>query len=98
VRVSGEATIDPRTAASGAPLPAGEWELLAVVNILGFTHTTRARRGPRRAPVVVTSTGSGLGTDPGTKLAKPPAPPPSVARRVAGRLRWLRRKVSGASG
>jgi hypothetical protein len=98
VRVSGEATIDPATAAAGASLPAGDWELLAVVNVLGFTHTTKIRRGKRRSPVVFTSTGGALADDSGTKKEKPPAPPPSVAKRVAGRARWLRRKLSRTAG
>ena len=98
VRVSGEATIDPASAAAGAPLPAGDWELLAVVNVLGFTHTTKIRRGKRRAPVVFTSTGGALADDSGTKKETPPAPPPSLPRRVAGRARWLRRKLSRTAG
>jgi hypothetical protein len=39
-----------------------------------------------------------LASDAGTKTAKPPAPPPSFGKRVAGRVRWLRRKVSRTAG
>jgi glycosyltransferase involved in cell wall biosynthesis len=93
-QLSGEATIDPRTAAAGSPLPAGEWELLAVVNLLGFTNTTKVRRGRRRVPVTVTSTAGALAADPNSPKPKPPAPPPSLAKRIAGRARWLKRRVS----
>jgi glycosyltransferase involved in cell wall biosynthesis len=94
-QLSGEAVIDPRTAAAGSPLPAGEWEVLAVVNLLGFTHTSKVRRGKRRAPIIVGSTGDGLVDDPQTKK---PKPPPTLRRRLAARARWLGRLVRRGTG
>jgi hypothetical protein len=92
-RLTGEAVLDPRVAAAGSPLPAGEWEVLAVVNVLGFTHTTRVRRGKRRGALTVTSTADGgLARDPGVWL---PDAPPSLGRRAAGRVRAVGRRLSG---
>ena len=50
--------IDPATAAAGEPLPAGEWELRAVVHVAGFSHARALRRNG--APVVITAGESGL--------------------------------------
>jgi len=45
------------TAAGGAPLTAGEWELRAVVTVAGFSHARSVRRNG--APVVLTASGRG---------------------------------------
>ncbi|HEX8085488.1 MAG TPA: glycosyltransferase family 2 protein [Solirubrobacteraceae bacterium] len=42
----GTARFDPRTAAAGAPLPPGDWDVFATLTIAGFKATGRARRGP----------------------------------------------------
>jgi glycosyltransferase involved in cell wall biosynthesis len=47
------AQIAPSTAAAGAPLPAGNWEVRAQVTVAGFTDTRPAKRAG--APLVVTS-------------------------------------------
>jgi hypothetical protein len=47
------ARITPATAASGSPLPAGQWEVRAAVTVAGFHHARRVRR--RKAPLVLTS-------------------------------------------
>jgi poly(ribitol-phosphate) beta-N-acetylglucosaminyltransferase len=47
------ARIDPATAAGGSPLPAGAWELRAVVSVAGFEHARRLRR--RGSPLVISS-------------------------------------------
>jgi glycosyltransferase involved in cell wall biosynthesis len=90
--LSTHAHIAPTIAAAGAPLPAGEWELDALVTIAGFSHLRVIRR--KGANVVL--------------VARPPGrvavrddwrpPPPSadgparrLARRVPGVLPVVRR-------
>jgi glycosyltransferase involved in cell wall biosynthesis len=45
-RLSATARFDPRTAAAGAPLPPGDWDVFATLTIAGFKATGRVRRGP----------------------------------------------------
>src|SRR5205807_6566187 len=89
-----DAELDPRTAAAGSKLPAGDWEVRALIHVAGFTAsaTAMARAPVRRpiavpqwrradAPLVVTITRDGR-----LQQAAPPR------RRVARRLRRLPRK------
>jgi glycosyltransferase involved in cell wall biosynthesis len=64
------------TAAAGGPLPAGDWELRAVVHVAGFSHARSVRRNG--APVVLTT--SRQGRDPGW----------AAGRRATGLLRRIR--------
>jgi poly(ribitol-phosphate) beta-N-acetylglucosaminyltransferase len=41
--VTAFARLDPATLAAGAPLPAGEWEVRAVVTVMGFSDTVAVR-------------------------------------------------------
>ena len=72
------ARLDPRTAAAGAPLAAGEWQLVVVVRMGGFNATAMTLQpagGGREAPVTFT-VGAGGRIDRG----------PWLRRAVAGRL------------
>ena len=64
------------TAAAGGPLPAGEWELRAVVTVAGFSHARSVRRNG--TPVVLTATERG------------PAASWAAGKRAAGLLRRIR--------
>ena len=47
----GTARFDPRTAAAGAPLPPGEWDVFATLTVAGFKATGRVRREADREPL-----------------------------------------------
>jgi glycosyltransferase involved in cell wall biosynthesis len=92
--LEGVARVDHESAA-GAPPPPGDWQVLAVVTIAGFTDTTRVRQSRKRVPWVVTISESG---------AQPPTVGPepvsgaSFKRRLALRMPRLARAVSRARG
>jgi glycosyltransferase involved in cell wall biosynthesis len=94
--LAGTVRFDPRTAAAGAPLPAGEWQLVVIVRIGGFNATAMTLEPPaggRAAPVTFVVGADGR-IDRG----------PRLRRAVAGRLprpvvRALRRaRAAGSSG
>jgi glycosyltransferase involved in cell wall biosynthesis len=85
--LSTRANVAPSIVAGGAPLPAGDWELEALVSIAGFSH----HRAVKRKGATV------------TLVARPPArvdvrddwrpvapPPPSALRKLARRVPGLR--------
>jgi hypothetical protein len=84
--LSTRANVAPSIAAAGAPLPAGEWEIEALINLLGFSHPRVVKR--KGAHVVL------VATPPGRVSIRDdwrPAPPsPTVARRIARRVPGLR--------
>ena len=49
------------TAAGGGPLPAGEWELRAVVSVAGFSHARSIRRNGAPCVLTVTEPGRAVG-------------------------------------
>lgn len=85
------AWITPTTAAGGGPLPAGEWEVRAVVDVAGFSHRRRLKH--RGRPLLVTS------VPPGRIVAGRWTPPRRTLRgRVARRLpRPVRRTLAAAA-
>jgi hypothetical protein len=93
--LSTRAHLNPSIAAAGAPLPAGDWELDALVTLAGFTHARAIKR--KGAPVLLTSTPPGrVAIRDDWRLQ--PAPTPTLARRVARRvpgLPGLVRRVRG---
>jgi hypothetical protein len=70
--------IDPRTAAGGSPLPAGDFEVRANVSVAGFSHARSVRRNG--APMVLTSAPPRLVARRDVLLRQP------MARRLAARL------------
>lgn len=69
------------TAAAGSPLPPGDWEVRAAVNVAGFLHVRSVRRNG--APLVLTSAPPRLIARRDVLLRQP------MARRVAARLGGL---------
>ena len=70
--------IDPRTAAGGSPLPAGDFEVRANVSVAGFSHARSVRRNG--TPLVLTSSPPRLVARRDVLLRQP------MARRLAARL------------
>jgi poly(ribitol-phosphate) beta-N-acetylglucosaminyltransferase len=70
--------VDPRVAAGGSALPAGDFEVRANVNVAGFSHARSVRRNG--APLVLTSSPPRLVARRDVLLRQP------MARRLAGRF------------
>jgi hypothetical protein len=81
--VSVRATLDPRTAAAGAPLPPALWNLYALVNVVGFDSMGRIPDPDARDGRVLGATVTAKG-----RLAAPP-----LRLRVASRAPWLARTL-----
>ena len=77
-RLTTSLDVDAATAAAGTPLPHGDWEVRAVVNVAGFSHTRSARRNG--APLILSSTPQQLTARRDVLLRQP------MARRLAARL------------
>jgi hypothetical protein len=86
-----EAVIDPRTAAAGRPLGAGEWELLGRVTIAGFQAEVPIRHAATRYPLVLRVDPRGRVRVVGIRKA---ALKRQLARPVAGVRRVLRRSTA----
>jgi glycosyltransferase involved in cell wall biosynthesis len=94
------AWVTPTTAAGGGPLPAGQWEVLAGINVAGFYGARRLRGPDTEEPLVLSS------TPPGRVVVgrEPPPPPelPGLRTRLARRVPWLSaaraRVAAGARG
>jgi glycosyltransferase involved in cell wall biosynthesis len=86
-----EAVIDPRTAAAGRPLGAGEWELLGRVTIAGFQAEVPIRHAATRYPLVLRVDPRGRVRVVGIRKA---ALRRQLARPVAGVRRVLRRSTA----
>ena len=83
--------VAPTTAAAGAPLPAGQWELRTSVNLAGFSGARRVRRSTK-LPLILTS------FPPGRVVAG--QRPPQIARpgSPAGLLSRVVRRTRAAAG
>ena len=81
VVLSTRVDIDPGAAAAGSPLPAGDFEVRANVNVAGFSHARSVRRNG--APLVLTSSPPRLVARRDVLLRQP------MARRLASRLQTL---------
>jgi glycosyltransferase involved in cell wall biosynthesis len=95
VVLSTQAHLNPSIAAAGAPLPAGDWELEALVTLAGFTHSKVIKR--KGAHVVLTSIPPGR-VEIRDDWRPRPAPAPSFARRVARRVPGLPNLVRRVRG
>jgi len=85
-----DARLAPHTAAAGSPLPAGDWEVFAVVTVAGFS-TPRRVRGPGDDPLTLTVDAAG-------RLVERRS---ALSRRVAHRVPWaarLARRARAATG
>jgi hypothetical protein len=88
--VDARASLSPTIAAAGAPLPAGEWEVRAAVQVAGFSRRRAVKRRGRE--LVVTSLPPG-------RIRRGSHAPPAMTRkrRVIRRLpRRLRRALAAA--
>jgi glycosyltransferase involved in cell wall biosynthesis len=84
--------IAPSIAAAGAPLPAGDWTLEALITVAGFSHVRAVRR--KGADVVLESRPPGRVTvrnDWRLPHAEAPSPLRRIARRVPGLTAAVRR-------
>jgi poly(ribitol-phosphate) beta-N-acetylglucosaminyltransferase len=79
--LSTRVAVDPRTAAGGSPLPAGDFEVRVNVSVAGFSHARSVRRNG--APLVLTSSPPRLVARRDVLLRQP------MARRLAARLQAL---------
>jgi glycosyltransferase involved in cell wall biosynthesis len=93
--LEGLAKVDRTDAAAGAPPPPADYQVLGVVNIGGFSDTTRMRRAGKSVPMKVT-----IGEDEGAPAEIGPerASAASFKRRLALRLPRLARAVIRARG
>ena len=73
--------VDPRAAAGGSPLPAGDFEVRANVSVAGFSHARSVRRNG--APLVLTSSPPQVAVRRDVLLRQP------MARRLAARVRGV---------
>jgi hypothetical protein len=89
--LTADAVIDPRTAAAGQALGAGDWELLGRVTIAGFQAEVPIRHAATRYPLVLRVDPRGRVRVVGIRKA---ALKRQLARPIAGVRRALRR--SGA--
>jgi glycosyltransferase involved in cell wall biosynthesis len=85
------ARIELATAAAGAALPAGDWELQAIANVGGFQDVRAVKRGATAVLLRCTPPDRLSWTN-----APPPPPPPTLKGRVARRLPALARVVKRA--
>ncbi len=76
------AEITRASAAAGAPLPDGDWEVRAAVSVAGFAHARSVRRNG--APLVLTASPAGLVARRDSALRQ------SLAIRLAARLPRVR--------
>jgi glycosyltransferase involved in cell wall biosynthesis len=93
--LSTQAHLAPTIAAAGAPLPAGDWELEALITLAGFTHDKVITR--KGAHVVLSSTPPGrvaLRDD----WRPPPPVRPTGVRRALQRVPGLRAAVRRVRG
>jgi len=79
--LAAHAVVDPRTAAAGRALDAGDWNLLARVTVSGFQAEERIRHPASRAPLVLRVDAGG-----GVRV---------VGKRTDTLRRWLRRPIAG---
>jgi glycosyltransferase involved in cell wall biosynthesis len=85
------ARITPTTAAAGAPLPAGQWEVRAGATVAGYFGARTIQRPETKTPLVLTA------IPPGRIVAAAQAPPPpSLPRRVGGAVRRTQARVAAA--
>jgi glycosyltransferase involved in cell wall biosynthesis len=90
--VSTSAHVAPSIAAGGAPLPAGHWELEALISIAGFSHVRAVKR--KGATVTLVAKPPARVEVHGDWRPAPPAPPSGLrrlARRVPGAMALARR-------
>ncbi len=83
-------TLDPATAAGGAPLPAGDWALLVNPIVGGFTRTATLRRDPGTRALRLTVDADGRIAD--TTPPTPPSARPSASVRLKRRVKRLLRR------
>ncbi len=87
VVLSVDADIDPATAAAGAPLAAGEWDVRATTRLAGFTARATARRhGRAHALTFAVSPGGAI-------IERRPTRRTLWRRRIRHRLGLVRRTV-----
>jgi poly(ribitol-phosphate) beta-N-acetylglucosaminyltransferase len=93
--LSTQAHLAPTIVAAGAPLPAGDWELEALITLAGFSHGKVITR--KGEPVRLSATPPGrvaLRDD----WRPPPPVPPTVFRRALHRVPGLRAAVRRVRG
>ena len=76
--LSTTADVEAATAAAGAPLPDGDWELRVIVTVAGFSNARSVRRNG--APLVLTAASGRLAVRRDVLLRQP------MMRRVLARL------------
>ena len=80
--LAAHAVVDPRTAAAGRALDAGDWKLLARVTVAGFQAEEPIRHPASRAPLVLRVDAGG-----GVRV---------VGKGTEALRRWLRRPIAAA--
>ncbi len=93
----GEARIEPGTAAAGAKLPRGRWEVLSAVDITGFNAVgkVKVKKTGDEYEVRINDQGAVRRAKRRRKRAKH-APPPSLKGRLARRMPRLARRLRRA--
>ena len=83
------ARVTPTTAAGGAPLPAGRWEVRATAHVVGFAKARRLRTR-RKTPLVLTAI-------PPARIVKGTRAPRGAAAEPPRRRGLLRRRAGGGA-
>jgi hypothetical protein len=95
--LTGEARIEPGTAAAGSKLPRGEWEAIAAVDITGFNAVGKVRAKKTDAEYTLRINNEGAvrrGKRRRKRTASPP--PPSLKGRLARKMPRLARRLRRA--